>query len=74
MQPIPLNVLAVLCNHYWMQQHLVPTLKSTFQNVEVFLYEGMAKWYDPNWVAARPAEMKQFLATVRWLICRIEEL
>ncbi len=67
MQPIQMNVLAVLCDHYWMQQHLVPTLKTTFQNVEVFLYEGMAKWYDPKWIASRKSEMDRLMTTVRAL-------
>lgn len=64
---IPLNVLAVVCPHYWMEKHLVPTLKETFRNVEVFYYEGMARWDDPAWVAARPAEMKRLLAAVQSL-------
>lgn len=64
---IPLNVLAVVCPHYWMEKHLVPTLKETFRNVEIFYYEGMARWDDPAWVAARPAEMKRLLAAVQSL-------
>lgn len=64
---IPQNVLAVICRHYWMEKHLVPTLKETFRNVETFYYDGMARWDDPAWIADRPAEMRRLLATVQSL-------
>jgi len=65
--PVPLNVLAVICNDYWMKLHLVPTLKATFKTVETFFYQGMARWYDPAWVADRPSEMRRLLTLVRSL-------
>ncbi len=61
------NLLAVLSDDYWMRQHLVPTLQKTFRSVELFFYKGMGRWNEPDWVAARPIQMRRLWETARTL-------
>ncbi|MEA5466502.1 CgeB family protein [Leptothoe sp. PORK10 BA2] len=59
-----MNVVTILCNDFWMKNHLIKTWEHMANQVFNFFYPGMAGWHRGDWLTIRQAEGQRLL---EWL-------
>jgi spore maturation protein CgeB len=56
-----MNVINILCDDFWMKNHLIKTWEKIADQTFTFFYPGMAGWHKGKWLAIRQKEGEKLL-------------